>query len=62
MILSIGRISEGVRSLQQSNLSRIFSSQYSPRLEIIFTGLQAINELSGNSYSLKDIDTKGAVE
>lgn len=40
----------------QSNVSRLFSGRYSPRLEIIFTVLAAINELSGQAFTLKDID------
>ncbi|GAB4027347.1 helix-turn-helix domain-containing protein [Spirosoma koreense] len=41
---------------KQANISRLFSGRYSPRLEIIFTVLNAINELSGKNYTLKDID------
>ena len=41
---------------KRSNISRLFSGRYSPRLEIIFTVLTAINELSDQSFTLKDID------
>ena len=41
---------------QQGNISRLFSGRYSPRLEIIFTVLTAINELSNQNFTLKDID------
>lgn len=41
---------------QQSNVARLFSGRYSPRLDVIFTLLTAINELSGQHFTLKDID------
>ncbi|GAB3501016.1 hypothetical protein GCM10027341_27200 [Spirosoma knui] len=41
---------------QQGIISRLFSGHYSPRLEIFFTVLTAINELSGQPFTLKDIN------
>lgn len=42
----------------QPNLSRLFAGRYSPRGEVIFYVLNAINEIKGTSYSLKDVDVK----
>ena len=41
---------------QRSNINRLFSGRYTPRLDIVIAVLTAISDLSGKPYSLKDID------
>ncbi|WP_020599174.1 helix-turn-helix domain-containing protein [Spirosoma panaciterrae] len=47
---------------ERANISRLFSGRFSPRLEVIFTVLQAINELADQSFTLADIDVKPSTE
>lgn len=42
--------------LERPNVTRIFSGKNSPRLDIVFSLLAAINEVSGQNYTLKDVD------
>ncbi|OJW74277.1 helix-turn-helix transcriptional regulator [Spirosoma sp. 48-14] len=46
---------------KQANISRLFSGRFSPRLEVIFTVLKAINELTNQSFTLTDIDVKPSI-
>ncbi|GAB3539413.1 helix-turn-helix domain-containing protein [Spirosoma fluminis] len=41
---------------QRTSINRLFSGRFAPHLDILFCILAAINELSGNTFSLKDID------
>ena len=41
---------------QRTSITRLFSGRFAPHLDIIFCVLAAINELSKQNYSLKDID------
>lgn len=40
----------------QPNLSRLFAGRYSPRAEVFFYILNAVNQLKGTTYTLADID------
>lgn len=41
---------------QRANISRFMGGIYTPRMDIVFTVLEAVNELSGKNYTLDDID------
>lgn len=45
--------------IQRTNVSRIFSGRYSPRLDMLLSVLAALSELTGQSITLKDIDVVG---
>lgn len=47
---------------QQSSISRMFSGRFAPHLDYVFCILAAINELSGENYTLKDIDVSSTVD
>lgn len=42
--------------LERPSVTRILSGKNSPRLDLVYSLLAAINELSGHSYSLNDVD------
>ena len=46
--------------LERPSVTRLFSGKNSPRLDIVFSLLAAINELSGRNYTLKDVDVMDA--
>lgn len=39
-------------------VTRFFSGAFSPRMDIVLTVLEAVNELSGKNYTLDDIDVQ----
>lgn len=41
---------------QRSNITRLFGGRYTPRLDIIIRVLTAVSTLTGQSFTLKDID------
>lgn len=45
---------------ERSSVNRLFSGRYAPRLDIVFSVLAAINELSGKQHTLKDVDVTRA--
>ena len=45
-----------ITGMQQPSISRLFGGRFAPRLDLIIAILNAINDLSGQSFTLKNID------
>jgi predicted transcriptional regulator len=42
--------------LDRTAVTRLFSGRYSPRLDIVLSVLAALSEISGQTFTLKDVD------
>jgi predicted transcriptional regulator len=42
--------------LERPNVTRIFSGKSSPRLDIVFSVLKALSDITGKTFTLKDVD------
>ena len=47
---------EKVCNIKNQNIYRVYGGKFSPNIETVFQLLGAINQATGEKYSLKDID------
>jgi len=52
---------EKVVSMKNQNIYRVYGGKWSASIETFFEILEGINKISGQSYSLKDIDLTSEV-
>jgi predicted transcriptional regulator len=47
---------ETVSNMKNQNIYRVYNGRFSPKLETVYELVSAINQLSGQTYSIKDLE------